>query len=172
MPGRFDPRRWEIAPAIGVRELVLITLALASGVWLLFVVTSIPFWLRLTLTGVIVLMLIGVALVPISDRPVEHAIVKFIRYKLRPPGRVYRNANRRRFKEPVSVPQPASTPIPRSVEWPRFKWPTLQGAWALHVAGILADPGLILATFVCLLVVGATLVYGSYGGGLPRLQVR
>ncbi len=170
MPARFDPGRWEIAPAIGIRELVLIGLALTSGVWLLFVVTSLPFWLRLTLTGVIVLVLIGVALVPISDKPVEHAIVKFIRYKLRPPGRVYRNATMGRFNETATPKRPLATPAP--VAWPRLRLPSLQGAFAIHLAGVLADPGLILAMFVCLLVIGSTLIYGSYGGGLSQLRMR
>ena len=171
MPARFDPSRWEIAPAIGIRELVLITLALVSGVWLLFVVSSIPFWLRLTLTGLIALTLIGIALVPISDKPVEHAIFKFFRYKLRSPGRVYRNARMRRFGEVPTAPPPRPVTASPPHAWPRLRWPSFEGAFAIQLAGVLADPGLILATFVCLLVIGSTLIYGSHGGGLPQLQV-
>ena len=173
MPGRFDPARWEVTAGIGVREAVLLSVATVQAIGLIFLTPdeALPFVARLIIALVVGVMLLGIALVPIRDKPIEYHLAKLLRFKLRPPGRVYRTAQ----KGPLVVPQAevevgsesarATVPI-RTEPTPQYSQartcsrPIGVPRWLSLDQGL----GLILAVFVCMLVAGSVMAYVGRGG--------
>ena len=180
MPGRFDPQRWEVTAGIGVREAVLLSVATVQAIGLIFLTPdeALPFAARLIVALVIGLILLGAALVPIRDKPVEYHLAKFLRFKLRPPGRVYRTAHKGPLVVPlaetVTEPAPAAAPVPlRPTPTPR-RSRTRTSARPIGVPSWLSFDqglGLILAVFVCVLVAGSVMAYVGRGGDDSPLKV-
>jgi hypothetical protein len=175
MPGRFDPSRWEVTAGIGLREVVLLAVNLVQAIWLIFLNEAWPFALRLAVTVMVGLLLLGIAMVPIKDKPVEYYLFKFLRYKLRPPGRVYRTAQKGRLiisqepatanePEPEAAPRPARTKPPKPVRVTRPSMAFSLPAW------LQPDVGLLLVVFVCVLIAGSVVAYVGNGGGLEPVR--
>lgn len=171
MPGRFDPARWEITLGISARELILVTAAALQAVWFIFVQVELAFALRLTLAFVFALALLGIALVPIKDKPIEQHLWRLLRYKLRPSGRVYRTGVR---DEPDLPAAPA--PIPNMAAAQDTPAPRVQNRARTRVATasswIQPDPALVMAAFVCVMVCGSFVAYMGKGGRVdPRSRL-
>jgi len=168
MPGRFDPSRWELTLGIGTRELVLITGAALQAVWFIFVQVETAFALRLTLAFIFALALLVIAFVPVQDKPVEQYLWRLVRYKLRPPGRIYRTSERDvREAVPTVVPTSSATDLkPVAVRHSKPRARTLSlGAW------VQPAPALIMAAFVCVLVCGSLVAFLGKGGRLEPRQM-
>ncbi len=157
---KFDPNRSEIVNLMGPRELILVGIAAAQAIWFVFMLTTMAFALRLTLAGVIGLVLLAIALVPIKDKPVEWHVVQFIRYKLRPARRIYQTALRKPIEMAEVAAAPSAQPKPIAEAKPRTSAKANAGAWR----ELLPDPALVLAAFACLLIVGSAVAYAGKGG--------
>lgn len=165
MPGRFDPARWEITAGMGVREIVLVSAAAGQAIWLVFMTPALPFVLRLVVAVLLALVLFGIALVPIKDKPIEYHLLKFIGYRLRAMGRVYRTARRddvRVGQEEVS--EVAEPPELRPAPMPRMKPQrvALAGDWKW----VQPNPALLLVMLMCLMILGSTITYIVQGNSV------
>jgi len=68
-------------------------------------------WLKSSL--VVALVLFGIALVPIKDKPIEYHLLKFLGYRMRAMGRVYRTAQREALRlGQAEVAEAPSVPLP------------------------------------------------------------
>lgn len=159
MPGRFDPARWEITAGMGVRETMLVSAAAGQAIWLVFLMPALPFVVRL----VIALALLGVALVPIKDKPIEYHLLKFLGYRLRAMGRVYRTARREDLRVgqvEVAEAPPAPRPARETKAKPQRIAPEREWARAQP------NPALIVAVFMCLMMLGSAIAYAGKGGAM------
>ncbi len=151
MPGKFDPSRWGINAGMGVREIVLVSLATGLAIWLVFLTESLPSVMRLAVAVLIALVLFGIALVPIKDKPLEYHLLKFLGYRIRAMGRVYRTA-RREALQLGQVEVAEAPPMPRAVSEPRVKPQRVacirEWQWAQP------DPALMLGSVVAYVGVG------------------
>jgi hypothetical protein len=160
MPGRFDPARWEITAGMGVREIVLVSAAAGQAIWLVFLMPALPFVVRLVLAVLIALVLFGIALVPIKDKPIEYHVFKFISYRIRAMGRVYRTARRDDVRvgqvEVSEVTEPAAPKVaPQPLMKPRRIALASEWEW------VQPNPAMLLAVFASLLFVGSMILYSG-----------
>ena len=163
MPSRVD-LKFSVS-GMRPRELVLVCAATAQAAWWVFMNPQWPFVPRLLLAAGIALVLLGVALVPINDLPIEAQLVKFIRFRLRPLRRVSMNARLRKqafgaAEEQAEAAQAeADAPAvdaPMAVPRVRPSFGTL--TW------LAPDPALVMAAFVCVLILGSVIAYIGRGG--------
>lgn len=157
MPGRFDPARWEITAGMGVREIVLVSAAAGQAIWLLFLTPALPFVVRLVVAVLLALVLFGIALVPIKDKPIEYHLLKFIGYRLRAMGRVYRTARREDMRVgQVEVREVAEPAVPKvaPVQYVKPQRIALAGNWDW----VQPNPGMLLTVFLILVAVGSLIV--------------
>lgn len=157
MPGRFDPARWEITAGMGVREIVLVSAAAGQAIWLVFLTPALPFVVRLVLAVLLALVLFGIALVPIKDKPIEYHLLKFIGYRMRAMGRVYRTARREDLRlGQVEVSTAAEPAEPKTAPMPSMK--PQRVALAGDMVWVQPNPALLLAVFAGLLLVGTIII--------------
>lgn len=165
---KFDPNKSEIVNNMGARELVLVTLAAGQAIWLIFVQVQMEFALRFTIAGLIVLVLLAIALVPIKDKPIEWHLIQFVRYKLRPSMRIHQTALHKpdEILEEVATAAPIPAPTPAtSTRAPTVPRRRARAAAAVGSLDLLApDPTLVLATFACMLILGSAIAYVGRGG--------
>ncbi|NJM42135.1 MAG: hypothetical protein HC853_15975 [Anaerolineae bacterium] len=118
MPAPVDPEKFEVTYGMGVRETVLVCIAAVQAIWLIFLNESMPFVLRLCIALFVAAVLLGVALIPYKDKPIEYTIAKWIGYRFNHQGRIYRTASRdesetnlqQQIEAPETEPVPASSP--------------------------------------------------------------
>jgi hypothetical protein len=158
MPGRFDPTRWEITAGMGVREIVLVSAAAGQAIWLVFMTPALPFVVRLVVAVLIALVLLGVALVPIKDKPIEYHLVKFLGYRMRAMGRVYRTARREDVRVGQVEVSEVVKPVVQKVT-PQLKIKPQRVALAGDWEWVQPNPALLLAVFAGLLLVGTVIAY-------------
>jgi hypothetical protein len=164
---KFDPNKSELVSNMGVRELTLVGIAGLQALYWLFVVTSMPFVSRLTLAGLIGLILTAIALVPIKDKKIEWHLAQFVRYKLRPARRIHQTAKRQPFEETEApTPKKAASPKPQAHNMPRPVYQRRARGLSLSAALPLLDPVWIVAAFACVLVIASVIAYVGRGGSL------
>jgi hypothetical protein len=160
MPGRFDPARWEITAGMGVREILLVSAAAGQAIWLVFMTPALPFVVRLVVAVLIALVLLGVALVPSKDKPIEYHLLKYIGYRMRAMGRVYRTARREDVRvgqvEVSDVVEPAS---PKAAPVKSMK--PQRVALAGDMVWVQPNPALLVAVFAGLLFAGSMILYSG-----------
>jgi len=186
MPAPVDPEKFEVTYGMGVRESVLVGIAAIQAIWLVFLVERLPFIVRLCLALFVAAVLLVFALIPYKDKPIEYSIAKWLRYRLGSQGRVYRTASREITAEmglaspvepaskPVSAAQALPLPTParakpkraqprreRPVHVKPAKTPRQQRR---HGRWMQPDPGLVMAVFLGVLVMGSVLAYVGKGG--------
>ena len=167
MGNPVDLERRRVVGDMGLRETLLAGAAALQAVWLVFVLTELPFALRLTLAALIALVLLTIALVRPQNLTLEQHIINFVQYQRRPKHRVHLTSERDRLRlahpgevvaDDAVVPTQTCAP-PRAASHSR----SLHLDWGSDMP----DPALILAVFFCLLIAGSVIAYLGQGGSLP-----
>jgi hypothetical protein len=157
MTGRFDPARWEITAGMGVREIVLVSAAAGQAIWLVFMTPALPFVVRLVIAVLLALVLFGIALVPIKDKPIEYHLLKFIGYRMRAMGRVYRTARRDDVRVGQGELTEVAEPVTRLVSAQRVKPQRI--ARVREWQWVHPDSSLMLAMFMCVLITASAFAF-------------
>jgi hypothetical protein len=148
---------------MGVREIVLLTLAAGQAVYLVFLAESMSFPLRLTLALFLAILLLAAATIPVRGYKVEQFLIGvLLRGLIRPRRYLHQTATR---NEPSladvgdeadeagkAAPQAVVAPVARELDW---------GAWAGP------NLALVMTMFVLILLIGGLMAYASKGGRLP-----
>ena len=98
MGNPVDLERRRVVGDMGLRETLLAGAAALQAVWLVFVLTELPFALRLTLAALIALVLLTIALVRPQNLTLEQHIINFVQYQRRPKHRVHLTSERDRLR--------------------------------------------------------------------------
>ena len=160
-PARLD-LGYQFMRGVGVREAVLLAVAVGQAIWLIFLADSLAFVSRLTVAIVIAVALIAIATVPIKGYKVEQYAVIVIRGMLRP--KVYLHQTARAAEVEIET-QPIKEERQETEE--RAYRPARDiayGEWA--APNVLA----VMLLFLALMVVSSLLLYLVSGGELPGVR--
>ena len=167
MGNPVDLERRRVVGDMGLRETLLAGTAALQAVWLVFVLTGLPFALRLTLAALIALVLLTIALVRPQNLTLEQHIINFVQYQRRPKHRVHLTSERDRLRltqQGDVVADDAMAPT-KTRAAPRA--PSHSRSLHLDWGWDMPDPSLVLAVFFCLLIVGSVITYLGQGGSVP-----
>ena len=153
----------------GIRETILMILAVVQGFYLVFMVDRLPFAVRLTGAAFIGGLLLAFAFIKPRNLTFEKHLFLLIAFHTRPRKRVHQTADREASRlhnpnqvldrgEAATEAKPKKESRIRPAFRLRFGMPTL----ALGLDTV--DPGLIMAVFGGLLMVGSVLAYVGKGG--------
>ena len=161
MPSRVD-LKFSVS-GMRPRELVLVCAAAVQAIWWVFMNPQWPFVPRLLIAAGIALVLLGIALVPINDLPIETHLVKFIRFRLRPLRRVSMNARLRKQGFGAANEQVEQVEEEAPVASPPIAVPRVRPSYGA-LTWLAPDPALVMAAFVCVLILGSIIAYVGRGG--------
>jgi len=160
-PARLD-LAYQVMRGIGMREAVLIALAVGQAIWLVFVVEALPFVTRVTLAVLLAIALIALATIPIRGYKMEHYLLIVLRGLIRPKVYLHQTARAAPIEvaeQPVAAPPPSPSP-------PDFRSLGDQavGEWAAPSVLV------VMLLFLGLMALSAVLMYLASGGQLPGLR--
>ena len=153
----------KILPGIGLREIVLLGLAALQAVYFAFYAEALALGVRLTLAMLIAIPILIVASVPFRGMTFERWLWQQFRGALEP----------KRFRHTTADPRQARAPdTDANVDTPALTAETAPRARPAAASGgalALATPnlGLVMALFVCLLLLSSVLAYATRAAGLP-----
>jgi hypothetical protein len=78
-PGRKITLNWKAVGRMGLREVLLLGIAIIQAIWLIFMVGSVAFELRFVCALLIATLLVCWASIPIRGLPAEKALFKIVR---------------------------------------------------------------------------------------------
>jgi hypothetical protein len=162
-PARLD-LSYQFMRGVGVREAVLLAVAVGQAIWLIFLVDSLAFVSRLVMAVVIAVALIAIATVPIKGYKVEQYAVIVIRGMLRPKVYLHQTARAAEVEietQPIIKEERQEKKEERAYRPARDVAP---GEWA--APNVLA----VMLLFVALMVVSSLLLYLVSGGELPGVR--
>jgi hypothetical protein len=148
----------------GIRDTALMIAAAVQGFYLIFMVDTMPFVVRLVLAAGIGGVLVVLALIKPQNLTFEQHLSQMLGYRTRPRRRVHQTADRdaRPLQNLGQGGSTATKPAKETQARPAFRVRFGMPSLALGLDNL--DPGLLMTLFLGLMLMGSVLAYVGQGG--------